>query len=149
MTGIGDGSARFAWSGDGSLHRGCRSRALPGAWLVPRADEAPNLVPAGPFRDFGPAARGSKTPHPRSHLERAIRADVVVPVWTGLHGPDARWRPKANPRPRVLPRVRLRSDQSRRGLSAGPTNSSPWWSRCYQHNRRGTSLRDRPARSAL
>ena len=53
---------------------------------------------AGPFCDFGPALGDQKRRIIGRHLERAIRADVVVPVWAGLHGSDARWwRPKANP----------------------------------------------------
>jgi hypothetical protein len=33
--------------------------------------------------------RDQKLGFTRRHLEGAIRADVVMPVWTGLHGPDA------------------------------------------------------------
>ena len=59
---------------------------------MPRADEASSFVPAGPFRDFSSAVGDQKLRILGRHLERATRAHVEVPVWTGLHGPGAgRW----------------------------------------------------------
>jgi hypothetical protein len=83
---------------------GIELRALPSAGLIRgKSHKASSCVLAGPFCDFGPAIRDQKLGIAGGHFECAIRAHVVVPVWTGLHGADARWCPKPNPGLRGFP----------------------------------------------